>query len=284
MKTLVLIGQPVSQSVSPPMQNAALRALDLPFHYKAVDVDVADIEATVGRIRSGEWEGMNITSPHKRNVMPYLDALTETAAAMGAVNTIFRDGDQLIGDNTDVGGVMADLQAYGFDVEDEPVLVFGAGGSARSVAYGLIKKGCEIRMVARTRAKAVALANDLRQSTGGRILIFDTNPTDVGQAALGCRLAINCTPLGMTPNIHSTPWPDVTKYPRDLRYCYDLVYNPAKTLFVRRARSNMLKAETGLGMLVYQGALSFERWTGRTPNIDVMRSAAEAALAKKNND
>ncbi len=259
------------------MHNAAFATLGLDFEYLAIDIATHDLTAAIGRLRSGEWQGANVTIPHKQAVTELLDALTESAATLGAVNTIFRDGDQLIGDNTDLAGFLADLEENTTNFEGKPALVFGTGGSARAVAFALLQRGCKVRLLGRNVRAGAQLAGDIHRATGGGVINFDWTPIDLGEASQGCVLAVNCTPLGMTPDIHSTPWFPVVPFPTGM-FVYDLVYNPPVTKLVHQAHSHKLHGTGGLGMLVQQGALAFERWTGQKPSLHIMRSAAASEL------
>ena len=277
METIALIGHPVSHSVSPIMHNAAFAALALDYRYIAVDVPRRSLPKALGRLRRGEWSGANVTIPHKQTVLPQLDGLSKTAADLGAVNTLHRTGGRMIGDNTDVPGFLADLDTHGVDVAQQPVLIFGTGGSARAVAFALLHRGAEIRLLGRNLPAGAQMAKDLHRVTGGRLLNFEWTPTDLGDASQGCVLAVNCTPLGMTPNVHSTPWFPVVPFTPQL-FIYDLVYNPKETMLVRQARSHGLRVAGGLGMLVQQGALAIAQWTNCEPPIESMRDAAQRAL------
>ena len=276
-QTIALLGHPVSHSVSPAMHNAAFASLDLDYRYDAIDVKPHDLPAALERLRDGEWSGANVTIPHKHAVLAQLDEITDIAAALGAANTLLRVGTRIVGDNTDVVGFLADLDTFGVEVTNKPVLIFGTGGSARAIAFALLNRGAEIRMLGINPPSGAKLAKDLHKATGGHLLNFGWTPTDLGDASQGCALAVNCTPLGMIPKIHRTPWFPVVPFPNEL-FVYDLVYNPQETMLVRQARSHGLRASGGLGMLVQQGAIAFTSWTGYQPPIDKMRTAAHRAL------
>lgn len=273
-----LFGFPVAHSVSPAMHNAALANAGLQGRYHAVRVAPDELGSAIARLRAGEWQGANVTIPHKEAVLDHLDALTASAVNFGAVNTIFSAGDSLIGDNTDIDGFLEDLQAHGVSVSGQRVMVFGYGGSARAIVFGLVQAGAaEIRILGRKVEKAAALAEELRSKTGARLSGHALSPLNVGDFAPETGLAVNCTPLGMAPDLYSSPWPQVVPIP-ETTFVYDLVYNPARTTLLRQAQAHKARAASGLGMLVNQGALAFTRWTGLSPNRRVMRRAAEHAL------
>ena len=277
MPAFTLLGHPVAHSVSPAMHNAAADAIGMDYRYSATDVAPEDLPAVLERLRSGEWDGANVTIPHKQSVLPLLDELGETATALGAANTLVRDGTRLRGENTDVPGFLAELDLFGVELAGRPALILGAGGSARAVAFALLQRGAEVRILARNLPAAVQFARELHRATGGHLLNFEWTPTDLGDASQGCALAVNCTPLGMTPQTQSTPWFPVIPFPPNM-LLYDLVYNPSETMLVRQARSHGLRAAGGLGMLVQQGALAFARWTGCQPPVEAMHAAAKKAL------
>lgn len=277
MPAYALFGDPVAHSVSPAMQQAAFRAAGLTASYQAVRIAPAELPSAIARLRAGEWQGANVTIPHKQAVISLLDGLTETALTVGAVNTLFWADGQLIGDNTDVGGFLADLDTLRVDVRGQAAMVLGSGGSARAVTAGLLSRGVLVRLFSRNRPTAEHLAEMLTAHLGGAISVHDLTPLDLGQYADLSALVVNCTPLGMHPNIYTSPWPVVVPIPESL-FVYDLVYNPSETALMRHATASKARAASGLGMLVQQGALAFQRWTGQPADVTAMHAAAETAL------
>ncbi len=284
---LALLGYPLSHSLSPAMHNAALAHVGLDdWCYAAWPVEPARLSEAVAALRGGEYSGANVTTPHKAAVIPFLDGLTPVAQAIGAVNTILKyphasapsgergEGD-LIGHNTDAAGWLADLHALGVTITGRPVLVLGAGGAARAAVAGAAGIGASVRVIARRREQS----SDL-QSLIPNLEIFDYTPAALRRASVGCALIVNCTPLGMTPRVEASPWLDDVPFPPGA-FVYDMVYNPAETRLTQQAKSAGLRAATGLGMLVEQGALAFELWTGRPAPRALMRAAAEAELGMK---
>lgn len=259
MMHLGLIGHPLGHSLSPKIHTAALTACGLEGEYSlfpSAPEDMQGLKDLLTRVRGGEIHGLNVTIPHKQNVIPLLDELTPTAQAIGAVNTISMHNGKLVGDNTDAPGFLADLQNF-LTTEtrsrgERKVLVLGAGGSARAVVYALVHTGWDVTLSARRPEQAQALASNyhLPITTDLRPLTFD--------------LLVNTTPLGMTPNVDTSPWPENLAFPKDAAV-YDLVYHPRETKLVRDARAQGLPAKTGLGMLIEQAALAFEIWTGHRP-------------------
>jgi shikimate dehydrogenase len=273
MMQLELLGYPLGHSVSPAMQNAALAEAGLEgWTYRANPVPPEGLAEAVARLRQPDMAGANVTVPHKQAAMPLLDVVTPVAEAIGAVNTIVKQPDgRLIGHNTDAAGFLADLYALDVHIAGRPVLVLGAGGSARAVVSGCAGVGARVRVLARRRAQAEALQGL------APITIFDWTPLGWLQACDDVALIANCTPLGMSPKTEASPWLAGMPFPPGA-FVYDLIYNPAQTQLVRDAQTSGLRAATGLGMLVEQGALGFELWTGRPAGRVTMRRAAEAAL------
>jgi shikimate dehydrogenase len=273
---LLLIGDPVGHSLSPAMQSAALAAAGLnDWTYTAEAVPAVALPGVVARLRGPEWAGSNVTVPHKQAVVPLLDGVTPVAAAIGAVNTIVKEADgKLIGHNTDAAGFLADLFALEAHFGKGPVLVIGAGGSARAVVAACAGVGARIRVIARRTQQAESLR------AIAALDIFGWTPLGFLQACDDCTLIVNTTPLGMTPRVGESPWLPGTPFPPGA-FVYDLVYNPSETMFAGQALAAGLRASTGLGMLVEQGALAFEKWTGHRAARTAMRQAAEAALARR---
>ena len=269
---LSLFGHPLSHSLSPAMHNAALAELGLDgWQYVPAPVPPSGLAEAVARLRADDHAGANVTVPHKRAVVALLDGVTPVAHAIGAVNTIVKQAGRLIGHNTDAAGLLADLYAHDVRLSRRPVLILGAGGAARAAVAALAGVGARVRVVARRPEQAAALRPI------AALEVFEWTALGLLTASDEVALIINTTPLGMTPNTDASPWLEGTPFPPDA-FVYDLVYNPPDTLFVRQARAAGLRAATGLGMLVEQGALALELWTGRQAPRATMRQAAEAIL------
>ena len=277
---LGLIGYPLSHSLSPRIHTAALQACALQGDYSLFSVDPDDhqsLKDLLARVRSGEVHGLNVTIPHKQNVIPFLDQLTSTAEAIGAVNTIYLRDNKLIGDNTDAPGFLADLNRF-LTTEtqrhgDLNALVLGAGGSARAVVYALLNEGWSITITARRMEQAKQLAESFANYQL-RITVCNFSATEIHSTNLqslitNLSLIVNTTPIGMAPNTNQSPWPENVPFPPHAAI-YDLVYNPRETKLVRDACSQGLSATTGLGMLIEQAALAFQTWTGHNPPREVM--------------
>lgn len=275
-----LIGWPTGHSVSPIMHNAAFDALELDWRYVPLPVSTEPVERiaeAVAGLRALGLRGANVTVPHKQAVMPYLDQLTEAASVIGAVNTIIVQPDGcLLGDNTDAPGFIADLRDNGVDPQGKRVLLLGAGGSARAVVYGLATAGATAITIAnRTLDRATELAATLQPRVPDCPLQTCALPDGLADVAHDCDLIVNCTSLGMTPNVDELPWVEDLPFQSN-QAVYDLVYNPRQTRLLAHAARDGAQSIGGIGMLVWQGAIAFERWTGITPPIDVMRQAIGA--------
>lgn len=269
MIKLGLIGYPVSHSLSPKIQNAALKACGLEGEYSLFPIapdNMQGLKELLDRVRSGEITGLNVTIPHKQNVIPFMDELTLTVQAIGAVNVIYMRDNKLIGDNTDASGFFVDLNKF-LTTETQRhgelnALVLGAGGSARSVVYALSNNGWHVTIAARRIEQAQQLASQFEGVNAMEINFQTFQPSNF-------KLIVNTTPLGMTPNVDQSPLPENLSLPSNI-FVYDLVYNPRETKLVREARSQGLQATTGLGMLIEQAALGFELWTGHQPPKDIL--------------
>ncbi|MFN8444235.1 MAG: shikimate dehydrogenase [Caldilineaceae bacterium] len=277
--TLVgLFGWPVSHSVSPAMHNAAFAELGMNWCYVPMPVSTEPgerIGEAVRGLRAMGFRGANVTVPHKQNVMPYLDWLTPAAKAIGAVNTIIVEGDgSLTGDNTDAPGFIADLRAHHVDPRGKRIIVLGAGGSARAVVCGLAEAGArEIMLFNRTQERAEVLAAEMWGRFPDTRFAAHQLPDDITRTAEYADIIVNCTSLGMTPKVEGLPWLEEISFSPS-QVVYDLVYNPMETRLLALARGDGATGIDGLGMLIWQAALAFERWTGQKPSVSVMEEAA----------
>jgi shikimate dehydrogenase len=261
-----LIGHPVAHSKSPHMQQAALAHVGLKdWRYELWDTPPEALPARMCEVgQRDDVAGCNVTIPHKQAVMPYLDAVSQHAQAIGAVNTIFKRGPSLVGDNTDWMGFLADLHFHRVAVDQGTrALVLGAGGSARAVVYALALRGAHVLIYNRTPERARDLLDALA-SAPGLSRIADNCAVVASLADLACQratLIVNCTSVGMWPDVDASPWPDAVPFPNQA-VLYDLVYKPRTTKLMQQADAFGARAIGGLGMLAEQGAAAFERWTG----------------------
>ncbi len=253
------------------MQAAAFAATGIDARYLAMDVAPADLPAAVAGLRSPPWWGANVTVPHKTAVVPWLDDLTAAALRLGAVNTIVRRGERLVGDNSDLPGFARALQALPVELSGARTVVLGAGGAARAVVAVLADAGAHIGLYNRSHARATELLRDLACE---RAELIDA--AELPDAVAGCRLLVQTTTVGMAGGPPGSPLP-AGVLPRS-GAVVDLVYRPALTPLLQVARRQGLTVQNGLPMLVHQGAVSFEAWTGVAAPLEVMGRAAEEAL------
>jgi shikimate dehydrogenase len=279
---LGLVGFPLVHSLSPKLHEAALSATGLEGNYCLYPVPPGDPQALadlIGCLRTRELQGLNVTIPYKQVVIPYLDELTLSARAIGAVNTMYLENGRLIGHNTDAPGFQADLAKFlGGKFSGKEALVLGAGGAARAVVYSLLADGWIVNLA--VRPADIGQAGELisaftRQPGYGFIRSTLLEAGELSQLKGGLELIVNTTPVGMYPETECSPWPADLPFPQ-AAVVYDLVYNPRQTRLVSEARQAGLRATSGLGMLVEQAALSFTCWTGLDVPREVMVKAAEA--------
>lgn len=278
-KQLGLLGHPVAHSVSPAMHNAAFRAQSMNASYGAFDVDPADLKKAVEGIRALGFLGVNVTIPHKEAIIDYLDEVAPTARQVGAVNTIVNRGGRLIGYNTDGWGFISSLEENRIKVGAIHAVVLGAGGAARAVAMHLAMSGVRrLTITNRTPARAEELAAAVAQIEG-RVAVeaAETGSPEERQALMDAGLVVNCTPLGMHPDVDRSPIAEINLLPQGA-VVYDTIYRPQETRLLREARVRGLYAMGGLSMLVHQGACAWEYWFGRRGPVAIMQAAALGAL------
>ena len=273
-----IIGYPLGHSVSPIFQQAAFDHLGIDAQYEAWPTSEIALKDRVESLRAPGVLGANVTVPYKQTVMPMLDTVEPVAETIGAVNTIINRDGRLVGLNTDATGFMRSLeQEAGCDPSGKRIVIIGAGGAARAVAFGLASKlPQEILIVNRTADRAIELAEVIQRATGVRTVgggFHDLAP------GIPYPVIVHCSTVGMAggPDPAGVPPTELTLTP-DVLVC-DLVYNPRMTPLLRRAQQEGARTLGGLGMLVYQGAAAFELWTQREAPIGIMYAAAEEALA-----
>ena len=272
-----VLGYPVSHSLSPLIHNTAFRAQGLNNRYIALPVAPADVPQAVAGLKALGFLGSNVTIPHKQAVLPLMDDLSAEAQAVGAVNTIVcrRDGEAvtLYGDNTDVAGFLEPLNSSADALHGAPMLIFGAGGAARAVAYALLSTfGPErLTLAARTPARAERLAADLAPyDLGGALHVASL--AEATSNVRAARLLVNATPVGMHPHAAATPWPASDDF-SDGQIVYDLIYKPEQTRLLREADARGARTLGGLDMLILQAAASYIQWTGTAMPVDLVRTA-----------
>ena len=281
---LGLTGWPLAHSLSPRLHHAALRACTLNGEYSLYPVPPmpggqAELAALLDCLRHGELDGLNITIPHKQSVLPLLDKLSPTAQYVGAVNTLCRNSQGLVGENTDVPGFLQDLDMQLNLPMQGKALVLGAGGAARACVYALARRRWQVIIAARRPEQAQQVVNDLAHLTPAPLAL--TQPLTEAARAMSTAdldLVVNATPLGMQPYEHASPWQKDIHLPPNCMV-YDLVYSQAETPLLHQARLQGLPAANGLGMLIHQAALAFLRWTNLpTEKLPAILQAMHAAI------
>lgn len=261
-----IIGWPVAHSLSPAMHNAAFAALGLDWLYAAFPVESARVVPAVRGLAAAGVAGLNVTIPHKQAVLDACSAVSPAVEAIGAANTLVPDGDGgWRADNTDAPGFLRALdEAAPLALEGRDVLLIGAGGAARALAFALGGRGARIRVANRTAVRAAELGDPVEFTPGG-----------IAEACRHAALVVNCTSLGLTD----------TGVPADLpldclgpaHVVADVVYRPGGTPWLAAVAARGARTVDGLGMLLHQGAAAFVQWTGVEPPVAVMRSALASA-------
>ena len=279
-RLIVLLGYPLRHSLSPLIHNASFEAQELPFEYRLDSVEPENLAEEIARLKELPFVGANITVPHKTAVLDFLDVSSEVVQAVGAANTLVwnrsSNGGTLLGENTDVGGFLHTLRHHPRSVSG-PCLILGAGGAARAVAFGLIDSSPAETVVvaARDRKRAEELVKSLSEhDADSRLHAMDINDEKTRVVARDASLIVNATPAGMYPNVEQLPWQWVEDF-HEGQLVYDLIYNPAETLFLKAARESGAETMGGLDMLVEQAALSYLMWT----DIPIDRPAVDRALS-----
>jgi shikimate dehydrogenase len=279
-KSVVLIGHPLKHSISPAFQQAAFDHQGLDVRYEKWETPEAELSTVVDRLRGASVLGANVTIPSKEKIMPLLDELSDTAVRVGAVNTVVNRSGRLMGFNTDVEGFVTSLhQGAGYRLRNRRVVLLGAGGAARAVVFALLNEEVtSVTVFNRSVERGRALVRSFARSAG-RIPLAAPPWTELETsiALRDCDLLVNCTSVGMRYGSTEADTPLSAEFiPKDA-LVYDLVYNPEETPLLREAKKAGSDTLGGLSMLVYQGAASFELWTGKSAPIDIMlRSASEA--------
>ena len=274
---LGIIGWPVAHSLSPPMQNAALAALGLDWAYVPFAVRPEELATAVAGLRALGVVGFNVTIPHKTAIIPHLDRLAPEAGLIGAVNTVKREGEELVGYNTDGPGLVRSLREdLGFDPSGARVLVLGAGGAARAALVSLSRAGAAAIVVAnRNVARAQTLVTEFEASLGGtQFAVSSLDAGELGDTVQKIDLLVNTTSVGMGGSAFSGL--DLSRMGRHASV-YDMVYAPPVTPLLAEATRLGLRCANGLGMLAGQGEIAFALWTGVEPPAGLMRERLCAA-------
>lgn len=271
MKLFGVLGDPVSHSLSPVMHNAAFKSLGMDCEYHAFRVCPADLSKALNGAHVLGFGGLNLTIPLKEKAMEIVKP-TDLAKQIGAVNTVdFKEG--IVGYNTDGIGAKMALSSAGIGIKGKNILLLGAGGAARAIAFQLAKEGARITIANRTIERAESLVKDVKKIGKAESSDYE-NMKDMIQDS---DILINSTSVGMYPKISGTIVTSDMMH-KDLTV-FDIVYNPQNTLLLKEAKKAGAKTIDGVMMLVFQGAESFRIWTGRNPPVDVMEKAVRKQLS-----
>jgi shikimate dehydrogenase len=282
-KLIAIFGDPIDQTLSPAIQNAALSELGIDMVYVPFHIPPDGLKRAIESVRALNMAGANITIPHKERVMELLDEVTDGARDIGAVNTIVNKDGRLIGHNTDGAGYLKSLTLEtGLDVKGKNIVLLGAGGAARGILSTILDAGpAAVTIANRTVERAEKLASDFKDKTGVEIKTVAIEKPALLPAIAEADLLINSTSLGMGAKVpFNTLVLSLDKLPKTA-IVSDIVYKPLDTALLKSARREGLKVHKGLGMLIHQGAIAFELWTGEKPSINVMTKAALEALDVK---
>lgn len=270
-KVVGVIGHPIEHSMSPPMHNNAYKQLGMDYVYVAFHVMPENIEKLIDSCKALDIKGLNVTIPHKTAVIEYLDEIDPTAEKIGAVNTIqFKDGIAK-GFNTDGLGAVKSLQKY-TALEGKNVLIIGAGGASRAISFTLLNENIASLVIAnRSRDNACNLIENIKKHTNFEgISYIDIN--DTSEIMDDVDIIINTTPIGMYPN-DNVDAPIKTDRINERHVVMDIIYNPLETVFLRQSRLKGAKTINGTSMLINQGLVSFEIFTGREASYESFEEA-----------
>jgi shikimate dehydrogenase len=278
---LGVFGDPVAHSLSPQMQNAALRAFEINMQYARFHIRANELRSALLFIRELDFIGINLTVPHKIAGLPQIDVADESASRCGAVNTLRLHENKLIGANTDAEGFSHAVRSeFSIDLRDLRVMILGAGGgTGHAIAWQCALENCErLVLVNRTPAKASAIVEGLRRFFAearvlgpvARLEAVRWDETAIRAQLADIDLIVNATPLGMNP---SDPAPIPARLLAPHHMVFDCVYRPSKTALLRATDEAGARGANGLSMLLHQGALSFSVWFNREAPIEAMRSA-----------
>jgi len=273
-----VIGDPIEHTMSPAMHNAAFTKLDLDYVYLPFRVKREELGKAIEGMRALNIRGLNVTIPHKVAVIQSLDELDSLAEKIGSVNTIVNDNGVLRGYNTDATGFLQALLERRIELEGKNAVILGAGGASRAISFILAEQAANLVILNRTLGKAKEQAGMISKISQREARALELNRENLVEVLEKADILINTTSVGMTPNIDETPVPFNLLKP-DLTV-FDIVYNPIKTRLQREAEAAGAETIGGLDMLLWQGALAFEKWTGVKAPIEVMRAEVIKGLTR----
>jgi len=266
-----IIGDPIEHIMSPVMHNAAFEKMKIDYFYVLFRVKREQLAKAIEDMRALNIRGLNVTIPHKVAIIPFLDKLDPLAEKIGAVNTVVNDEGILTGYNTDATGFLQALLERGIEPKGKNIVILGAGGASRAISFILAERGSNLVILNRLLELdwAEELASKLSKIFTKEVEALELNETNLAEVLEKADILINATRVGMTPNIDETLVPFNLLKPSLV--VFDIVYNPIKTRLLREAEQAGAETISGIDMLVYQGALAFEKWTGLKAPIELMR-------------
>jgi len=277
-----VIGDPIEHTLSPTIQNAAFNHLKLDFVFLAFPVKAAELENAIHGMKSLSIHGLNVTMPHKSAVINYLDKADSATQFLGSANTILNRDGRLSGFNTDGIGALYALRENGVELADKKVLLLGAGGAAKAIAFSFAQEARSLCILNRVPEKATMLADALNKIFNKEIEGCALSPSAVQKNMRDSDILVNATSVGMHPNVNQSIV--APQWLKPNLAVMDIVYNPAETKLAKDAKAAGAKVIGGVEMLIYQGAASFKIWTGKLAPIEVMRKEALKKLSSAGDD
>jgi shikimate dehydrogenase len=279
-RVCALIGDPIEHTMSPPMHNAAYKELGLDYIYLPFQVKQEHLRQAVAGLKALHVRGFNVTMPHKVSIIPMLDGLDPLAEKIGAVNTVVNDNGVLTGYNTDGLGVLKALLEKGLEPEGKKVVVIGAGGASRAISYVLAQRGARLTILNRKLELdwADKIAASIRKDLGAAVKVMELGVKQLESALAGADILIHATSVGMSPDTGKSLVP--AELFKSGLTVFDVIYSPLKTKLLREAEDAGCRTIGGVDMLVWQGVLCFEKWTGQPAPFETMRREAIRMLQK----
>lgn len=274
-----VLGYPISHSLSPAIQNAAFRFTGLNAVYVAFPVEEGRLRPAIQGLKSLRVKGLNVTTPHKMVILRYLDKVETEAAEIGAINTVKNDDDTLIGFNTDGIGALDAIKDAGESADGQNVLLFGAGGAARAIAYALARHRCSLALANRTASSARRLQRELYSSFGVKVQKVPLSKQAIHDCVNKANIILNASSMGMDAK---SAVPIDRRWIRANHLVFDIVYRPVETKLLQDAASVGARTINGLDMLLNQAVRSFTIWTGMKAPIHEMRRAIPEKLIVQN--
>ncbi len=280
-KVCGIIGDPIEHTMSPVIHNAVFQNKGIDYIYLAFRVKEEELGKAIAGIKALNMKGLNVTIPHKVAVIQYLDELDPIADKIGAVNTIVNNDGVLKGYNTDAAGFLQSLLERGIEPKGKKVVILGAGGASRAISFILAERGSSLTILNRTWDRAKTCADRIAETFQSEIVALKLDEDNLAAALSKADILVNTTSIGMSPDIDETPVNAALL--KSGLVVSDIVYNPIKTRLQREAELAGATVVSGLDMLVWQGALAFQKWTGLEAPIELMKQEALKLLEKHEN-